>query len=256
MLVDYHVHVVAHGEYTYSTEWIKNYLSQAQTMGVGQIGFCEHDWYIDEIDFSAVRRAHQQDFTSMRVRIGLEVDYKPGRENEIASLLAKKSFDYVIGSIHHIGDWMFDHPDHKHEFQEKNIDVVYDEYFKLVGQAIRSGLFDIIGHLDLVKIWGHRPLQRPVTSFLDPILKEMHAEGVVVEVNSAGLRKPVGEIYPSRDLLEQLFNANIPITFGSDAHHPDDVGAGLREGMKLAREAGYRTVVGFNRRQKVLGPMG
>lgn len=256
MLIDYHVHAMAHGEYKYTPEWIKEFLARAKAAGIGQIGFSEHDWYVDEIDFSAVRQAHQPEFDSLRTRIGLEVDYKPGREAEISSLIQKKSFDFVIGSVHHIGEWMFDHPDYRDEFQKRNIDSVYDEYFELVGSAVRSGLFDIIGHLDLVKVWGHRPSGKPDTSFAESILKDMRSFGVVAEINSAGLRKPVGEIYPSRTLVEQLFNANIPITFGSDAHHPDDVGAGLREGMQLAREAGYRTMVCFNRRQKILSPMG
>ncbi|MGE5397420.1 MAG: histidinol-phosphatase HisJ family protein [Chitinophagales bacterium] len=255
MLIDFHIHALAHGEYRYTQEWITQFLEKAKVVGIKEIGFCEHDEFIDLVDFSVIRKA-QTEFQNLRVRIGMEVDYKPGREPEIADLINKKSFDYVMGSVHHIGEWMFDHPDYRNGFDTENIDNIYSQYFNLVDKAFNSRLFDVLGHLDLVKVWGHRPVKRPDTYFLEPLLHCIKQSGIVVEVNSSGLRKPVGEIYPSQSILDQLFNHNIPVTMGSDAHHPDQVGEGLDEVAKSIRQAGYRVLVSFTRRQKVITPMG
>lgn len=255
MLIDYHVHARAHGEYSYSPEWISQFLTRAQACDIGQIGFCEHEAYCQDIDFSAVRAAHSNQFQGMRVRIGLEVDYRPGREQEIADLTGSQAFDFIIGSVHHIGDWPFDHPDYKDGFVRQDIDEVYQSYYSLVHRAFESGLFDILGHMDLIKVWGHRPARFSETSFMEPLLKSLKRTGIVVEVNSGGLRKPVSELYPSQAMLDMLFNASIPITFGSDAHKPEEVGTGLKEAFQSARQAGYRIMMCFNRRRQILSPM-
>lgn len=255
LMIDYHIHALSHGEYSYSIDWLRQFMAQAKNSQIIQIGFCEHEYCLASMNFSTVREAQAGEFQSLRVRLGVEIDYKPEREKEISRLIESRSFDYVIGSVHHIGDWLFDHPDYKDGFEGKDIDEVYNEYYGLVAKAISSGLFDIVGHLDLVKIWGHRPQRNSEEAYIEPLLKIMKRYGVVVEVNSAGLRKPVEEIYPSFRLLKRLYEAGIPVTFGSDAHRPEEVGLGLKEAFACARQAGYRIMVGFNRRRKILNPM-
>lgn len=248
-MLDYHVHVVAHGEYEYTDEWLGAYLKVARQKGVHEIGLAEHDEYVDCIDSDLLAQL-AMDFSDILIRKGLEVDYIPGREQDIQAILNGQGFDYVIGSVHFINGWGFDHPDYKNLFNEKDIDEVYADYFALVGQAAATGFFDIIGHIDLVKIWGHRPAKNSLMYFVEPVLKRIKAANMVIEINSAGLRKPVGEIYPQREIVDAMFSLNIPITLGSDAHHPEQLGEGLDKAVLLAKQAGYRYAAGFDQRRR------
>ncbi|MGI6550059.1 MAG: histidinol-phosphatase HisJ family protein [Syntrophomonadales bacterium] len=256
MLIDYHVHALAHGEYEYSSEWIGEYLRRAKDRNITQIGFSEHDWFISRIDPDKVGEvASKREFRELTARVGIEVDYKPERESEISAFLAQKPYDFAIGSVHHLGEWPFDHPDHKEGFEIRDIEEVYREYYSLIGRAVSSRLFDIVGHLDLIKVWGFKPVAHQENFFIKPLLHELRRSGMVVEINTGGLRKPVKEVYPSEKLLRDLFAHNIPITFGSDAHHPDDLGSGFSEAFRTVWKVGYRTMAGFSRRQNILIPI-
>lgn len=248
-MLDYHIHIAAHGEYQYTDEWINSYLENARRRRINELGLLEHDEFISCVDSGLLARMTDI-HPDLLIRRGVEVDYIPGREKLIKEMLASQSLDYVIGSIHFINGWGFDHPDHRCLYESKDIDQVYADYFDLVKQAAQTGLFDVIGHIDLVKIWGHRPIRNGIMHYLDPVLGCIRKNGTVVEINSSGLRKPVGEIYPESTVLEALFALNIPITLGSDAHHPDQIGEGLEEARVAAKKAGYRYATGFDRRQR------
>lgn len=256
MLIDYHVHALAHGEYEYSFSWIEEYLRRAQAQNIAQIGFSEHDWFEERIDIELVKGvAARSEFCRMMIRVGIEVDYKPGREPEISRILAQKPYDFVIGSVHHLGEWPFDHPDHKNGFLQREIDEIYQEYYAMIDRAVKSNLFDVVGHLDLIKVWGFKPTARQENHFIKPLLRGMRMSGTVVEINTGGLRKPVKEMYPSELLLRDLFAHNIPITFGSDAHHPEELGSGLSAALQTAWKVGYRKASGFTRRQSTSYPL-
>lgn len=250
MLWDYHVHAAAHGEYDYSPEWISRFLENARKLGLKEIGFSEHDEYRELVDHELIAKIQGQ-FPEPRIRIGLEVDYIPGREQVIEKFLASVNYDYVIGSIHFINGWGFDHPDFRQEFDARDIDEIYSAYFNLVKKAAESGLFDIMGHIDLIKIWGHRPCKRNIAFYLEPVLRSIKAQGIVIEINSSGMRKPVGEIYPAPEIIDMMSALDIPITFGSDAHHPDQIGEGLEQATRLAYRAGYRKAVRFAGRRQI-----
>ncbi len=249
MLIDYHVHLIAHGEYECSKERLLDYLRQAQVQGIREIGFAEHEEWASRVK-PEVLDSVGKDVGGIRIRRGLEIDYSFEREAEIRGIINKWDLDFVIGSVHFIDGWGFDHPDFRSGFDGADIDNIYARYFAIVARAITSGLFDIVGHLDLIKIWGHRPMRRRDSDYVEPLLADMNASGLVVEINTAGLRKPVNEIYPSSRLLEMLFTADIPITFGSDAHEPVDVGRDLEKAREMAKKAGYRWCVGFERRRR------
>lgn len=248
-MLDYHIHVAAHGEYKYTDEWLDSYISAARKRGINELGLLEHDEFLSAVDVDLLGRVAAE-HPDLLIRRGLEVDYIPSRETDIKQMLTGLHLDYVIGSIHFIDGWGFDHPDYRDRFGHQDIDEVYADYFDLVGQAANTGLFDIVGHVDLVKIWGHRPVKRNVIDYMEPVLKNIKRAGLVVEINSAGLRKPVGEIYPQQKIIDAMFAANIPVTLGSDAHHPDQVGEGLAQARMAAARAGYRYVTGFDRRQR------
>lgn len=254
MLQDYHIHALAHGEYQYTYDWLKAFVIAAREQGILELGFSEHDEYLDQID-PAVLQQLRDDFPDMKLRLGLEVDYIPGREGHIREISKRHNYDYLIGSVHFIEGWGFDHPDFCHLFSTRDIDQVYRSYFNLVHQAINSGLFDVVGHMDLIKIWGYRPHKYNIRHYVEPLLNSIKAAGMVIEINSAGLRKPVKEIYPSRDIVDLILSKDIAVTMGSDAHHPSQLGEGLIEARTMLIDAGFKHIAMFEQRQVKMRPL-
>jgi histidinol-phosphatase (PHP family) len=255
MLIDYHVHALAHGEYKADHAWLSSFVDQACRMGIIEMGFSEHDEFMAGLDLNIFQQVKKERQQEIDLRLGIEIDYFPGMEKEIAEKLSQANFDYAIGSVHYIDGWAFDHPDYKQGFDDRDIDEIYFRYAQILAQMVSSKMFDIVGHIDLVKIWGHRPQRQIDMDYFFPVLKEIKRTGMVVEINSAGLRKPVGELYPSGNLLAKLYDMNIPITLGSDAHHPQQMGVGLEDAWTAARKAGYRTVTGFNKHRPIRIPV-
>lgn len=254
MLQDYHVHALAHGEYEYTYDWLKKFLITARKRQIQELGFAEHDEFLSRIDTSILKRL-QEEFPDITLRLGLEVDYIPGREDYIRQISQSYDFDYIIGSVHFIDGWGFDHPDLRHLFEEKDIDQVYSRYFELVQMAVKTGLFDIIGHLDLIKIWGHRPRRHNVLFYVESLLNSIKAAGMLIEINSAGLRKPVGEMYPQQEIIKLMASKQIAVTLGSDAHHPRQVGEGLQEVRGVLINAGFTHRASLQQRQMEMLPL-
>lgn len=188
------------------------------------------------------------------IKLGVEMDYIPGKEAEIARLIDAYPWDYVLGSVHFLGKWGFDFSPEV-GWKERDIDAAYQEYFHTLQQAANTGLFDSITHPDLIKIFRYE-----ATISLEPLYEAVAAAlaeaGCCVEINAAGLRKPVGEIYPTAPYLQKCREKGVPITLACDAHIPADVGNGLDEAIELARSCGYTEVASFTRRQRVLQPLG
>lgn len=174
--------------------------------------------------------------------IGLEADYHPGTEGFVRRVLEGYPYDYVIGSIHYIGAWPFDNPDFAAEFEERDLREVYREYFQLVAQAARSGLFHSMGHLDLPKKFGHLPAEGYL-DLAEEALQIIAGEGLALDMNTAGWRKPVGEIYPSPALLARARELGIRVVLGSDAHAPEKVGYRFPDAAMLLKQAGYTEAV-------------
>lgn len=261
-LTDYHVHTPRCG---HATGRMEEYVEAAIAAGLAEIGFSDHlpmYWLPPERRDRSVAMAMEEleeyvaDVLRLRerypeipIRLGVEADYIPGREEDLARLLEPYPWDYVIGSVHFIGDWGFDNPAEVRRFAEWNLSDLYARFFALEIQAARSGLFDIMAHIDLVKKFGHRP-----ETDLRPVYREVAAAlaqaGVAVELSTAGLRKPVGEVYPHPDLLAECCRHGVPIVINSDAHSPEEVAWGFADALALARAVGYRQVVRFSRRQR------
>ncbi len=262
-LPDYHIHTPFCG---HAGGRIEEYVLAARKRGLPEMGFADHlplfhiqdrtltmseedlPVYVDKVH--ELQRQHP-DFT---IRLGIEADYITTHLGQLAAALARYRFDYVYGSVHFIGGWGIDQSRFKFEFERRDINEVYEKYFQLVMDAARTGLFDIMTHLDVVKKYGHRP-----TVDMQPLYHEVGAalakSNVAIELNSSGLRKPVGEIYPSLEILKIMREHGVPITFGSDAHKPPQVSQDFDQLLAHARAAGYEDYVGFSGRERIPRPL-
>jgi histidinol-phosphatase (PHP family) len=175
------------------------------------------------------------------------------------TLLEARDWDYVVGSVHFLRDEAVDHPDFDiWRTRSHRPEEVWNRYFDTLGAAAASGLFDVLAHPDLVKMWG-RERPRPegdLRRFYDRAMEAIAESGIAVEVSTAGLRKPVGELYPDRAFLEMVLDAGNPIALSSDAHTPDQLGAGYEQALELLDELGVRELCVFDRRARRLEPIG
>lgn len=255
-MIDLHNHTV---RCNHATGSIDAYIQKAVACGTDVLGFSDHA----PMDFDPRYRmdfdemaAYEADIRSAKARyagtieilLGYEVDYLPGL---IDPRVLRANVDYLIGSVHFIGQWGFDNPEFIGRYEGSDIDAVWSDYFSLVEKMAESGLFDIVGHLDLIKIFKFLP-KRDIRLIAAPAMRAIKRADMVLEINAAGFRKPIGEAYPSRRLLEMAFELDIPVTFGSDAHAPDQVGLNLERVIALAREVGYRQAAVFSQRDRKL----
>jgi len=258
---DYHMHTPL---CRHATGEPGEYAKHALTAGLTEIGFSDHcpmprddfdNWrmYASQLDdYVAQVRQVQKDFPQLTIRLALEVDYLPGYEDWIRGLAARHPWDYFIGSVHYVSDsWAIDDPQKLSEWKHRNPDEVWAAYFDRLTLAAESGLFEIIGHVDLPKKFGHRP-PPDCTARCEKFLGAAKRHDCAIELNTAGLRKDCREIYPSRRILELAFEKDVAITFGSDAHAPGEVGMNFVEAIQLARGVGYRNSCQFIKRNRHL----
>jgi histidinol-phosphatase (PHP family) len=263
-LTDYHLHTRRCG---HAVGEMAAYVAQARAHGLPEIGFSDHlyvywrppdqrdpelamaepelDAYVEDV--LRLRR----DNPDLVIRLAIEADYIEGQEAELRRALTGYPWDYVLGSVHFVDDWGFDDERYLTRFEEWDVDALYERYFGLVVRAAETGLFDSMAHPDLVKKFGHRPTPRfDLGPVYERIACVFQRTGVCVEVNTAGLRKPCAEIYPSLGLLRACQRLGVPATLGSDAHHPDQVGLFFDEGVAHLRASGYESVIAFDRRSR------
>jgi histidinol-phosphatase (PHP family) len=242
------------------------YAARARELGFTEIGFSDHspmrrddfdDWRmrLDQLDqYVGKVRQTQKDFPALVIKLALEVDYLPGHEEWIRDLAGRHPWDYFIGSVHYVSDsWAVDNPAHLGKWKERDPFEVWSIYFDRLGQAAESGLFEIIGHADLPKKFKIYPKQ-DCTPLFDRFLDRAARADVAIELNTAGLRKDCREIYPCPALLERAAARKVPITFGSDAHAPGEVGSDFAAALNLARSFGYTQSCRFALRQRTKTP--
>jgi histidinol-phosphatase (PHP family) len=190
-----------------------------------------------------------------RVLLGIEADYYRGCEDFLSEWLPAQDFDLVIGSIHFIESWGFDNPKERHIWDSIDIRETWRRYFELVEKLADTKLYDVVGHLDLPKKFGHRPSEKEIKEMAQPALDRIAEAGMGIELNTAGLRRQVGEIYPSPLILSLARERGVPICFGSDAHKPEEVGYGFKEALELARRVGYAECFTVRKRIKQIVPL-
>jgi len=208
-----------------------------------RLAFCDMPAYVNDI-LSAKEKYKKE----IDILLGYEVDYLPGHMDE---RVLSADVDYLIGSVHFIDKWGFDNPEFLSGWKEKDIDEIWKAYFEATEAMARSGKFDIVGHLDLIKVFKFMP-KTDTRLLAKDALQAIKKSNMVLELNTAGLRKPIGELYPSRALLEAAYELEIPITFSSDAHAVEQIGAGYTLATTLAKDVGYTKAVTFQDRDKQL----
>src|SRR5215207_8523199 len=224
-LIDYHLHVIAHGDRPMTVENILKYCEVARVRGIRQMGITEHDRYLDEIDLAAFQEARELS-REVELRLGIEIDFVAGAEERMDDDATALPYDYVIGSVHRVDNEEVD------RITDQRIYDLYAAYYANVRKAALSGRFEILGHPDLIKIFRHFP-DRDITPILEETADAVAESGSVVDVNAAGLRKPIGEVYPARNFLEMFHRRGVPIVLSSDAHAPDQVAMGYDTSLKL-----------------------
>ena len=274
MLTDYHLHLRPDEPGTDASDYfteanVGRYLEAAEAAGVGELGVSEHVYrFRDALAIWRHRFWEEQARDDLAaycefvrrtpLRLGIEADFVPGAEDRTASLLDAHDFDYVVGSVHFVGDVAVDHDGFDAWEATGDADRVWSRYFEMLAEAARSGLFDILAHPDLVKVWGKgRPLpDRDPRFFYEPAVEAIAEAGIAVEVSTAGLRKPVGEIYPSRALAEMCVDADAVFALSSDAHVPEHVGFGYDAAREFLDDLGVGEIAVFERRERRLEPVG
>jgi histidinol-phosphatase (PHP family) len=274
MLTDYHLHLrpddVGEAERYFTQENVDRYLAAAEEQGIEELGVSEHIYRFKEAlglwsheywrDQAVDELADYAEFVrTTPLRLGIEADYIRGAEDRIRSLLEGYDFDYVVGSVHFLGErGAVD--DSRYDAWESfsDPDTLWRTYFEWQAELVRSGLFDIVSHPDLIKMWGGdrpRPERDPRFHY-EPFVEAVAETRIAVEVSTAGLRKPVGEIYPSRALAEMCVEAGADFALSSDAHAPDQVGFGYERALEFLADLGIERICVFQGRSRRMDPVG
>jgi len=275
LLTDYHVHLrpddaEATPARYFTAANAERYRETAEERGIGELGVAEHIYRfsaaLDVWEHPFWREYARDDLDAYcgfvreetDLRLGIEADFVPGREDRMASLLDDRDWDYVVGSVHFLRDRSLDTEEYSVWGAGESPERVWRRYFDTVAESARSGLYDIIAHPDLVKVWG-RSVPRPegdLRYFYEPAVEAFAEAGVAVELSTAGWRKPAGEQYPARSFLEMVVDAGYPLALSSDAHEPDQLGFEYERAVDLLERLGVRQIAVFDRRARRLEPLG
>lgn len=270
MLTDYHNHLERG---TLTLDYLKQFTDQARAKAIGHFGISEHAYhfyqtrnilsnpwvnerrYYDMEDY--VKLFQQAWDAHIDVKMSIEMDYTPGKHEEMAQFIQGYDFDYVIGSIHWIDEFGIDLGEYKHEWDLRDLKETYTRYFDQVVTLAESNLFDIIGHIDLVKIFNYIPTDEDfLLAQYERATTALANSKTCVEISTAGLRKQVEQLYPDPRLLQLCYNKGIPIVLSSDAHVPEDVGKDFDKAIELAKSVGYSTIMTFEKGERKEVPLG
>jgi histidinol-phosphatase (PHP family) len=256
---DYHIHTT----FSDGKAAPEDYIPNALAAGISEIGFSEHlslfkeeqIWCMNPdnvVNYIEYIHNLKKNTNNILIRTGLEIDFIPGKEKEIGLFLDKFNLDYRIGSVHYLGEKTVDVGP---EFYEgKNIDALYNTYFEFVVRAVSSGLYDIIGHCDLIRIYCYKPSFDPEPLYRT-LARAMKKYDVALELNTNGRNRPLGDFYPDRRFLHIFREENVPVCVNSDAHFPARVGQYFDEAYELLRSSGYSEMAVFNNRTKKMKPL-
>jgi len=276
MLTDYHLHLRpddldAVAEQHFSAANAERYRTVAEERGIAELGCAEHVYRFAQAlevwDHPLWRGYARDDLDSYvefvreetDLKLGIEADFIVGGEDRMATLLQARDWDFVVGSVHFVGEHAVDHDGYEvWDHRSQRPDELWRRYFETLGEAARCGLFDILAHPDLIKYWGatRRQPEGDLRRFYELAMDGIAESRIAVEVSTAGLRKPAGELYPAPAFLEMCLDAGCPVALSSDAHVPQDVGRDYEAALELLERLGVGELAVFERRERRLEPIG
>ena len=257
MRVDLHNHTTL---CNHATGTMEEYVKKAIEVGIDEFGFSEHapmefdkkyrldilqkDHYENE-----VKRLKEEYKNQIKILLAYEVDFM--QDVKMLDVILNAKVDYLIGSVHFLDGWGFDNPEFIGKYENRDIDKIWQDYFDTVQIMAKSNYFDIVGHIDLIKIFKFLP-KKDIKLIAQDALKEIKKSDMVIEINAAGLRKPINEVYPSKDILELIAELDIPITLSSDAHSIEQIGFKYEEVANYVKSFGFTKVATFDNRNRKL----
>lgn len=261
MLIDYHTH---HARCGHAVGSLEDYVKRGIEIGLSQIGLSDHmpllhvdprEYYPEmAMPMEELPRYVEEAFElkakyagRIDVRVGLEGDYIEGHEEAIERIITAYPWDYVIGSVHFLGEWDISDFRQTQGWETRDAMAVYEQYYDAVRKAAATRFYDYIGHIDVIKRFGYKP-EGNVTHLENSALEAVAKHGLAIELNASGLRMPAAEMFPSRRMLEYARELNIPLTIGSDCHQPERLGQYLDEARALLRSVGYTQLATFEAR--------
>ena len=255
---DYHTHPQGHRVQRYTQELLQPWADSARRAGLKDIAFTDHDRYYAGVDFDEVDRLRERN-PDLEIRAGIELDNDPVHSPAGRKWVEENwdRLDFVLGSVHFLDrpDQMFDNvPDGAEQFHGRNIDDVYADYFRRIREIIETGLVDSLAHLDLIKIHGHRPTA-DVGTLVNETLESIRARNLVIELSTAGWRKPVNELYPGDSIIKLAMGKGIPFTTASDAHSHFQLGENFANLAHKMAEIGVRQVCIFEKHKRAEVPL-
>lgn len=255
MRIDLHNHTTL---CNHASGTMEEYIKKAIELNIDIFGFSEHapmDFdkkyrlKIEEKDFyeNEVKRLKELYKNKIKILLAYEVDFMQ-KIPMLDSILSAK-VDYLIGSVHFLDAWGFDNPEFIGEYKNRDIDKIWQDYFDTIEQMAKSNLFDVVGHIDLIKVFKFLP-KKDILTISQNALKAIKKSNMVIEVNAAGLRKPIKETYPSKNILELIYEMQIPITLSSDAHAVEQIGFKYDEVKDLVKSIGFTKIATFENRDR------
>jgi len=264
LIADYHIHTAMCG---HASGTLDELVEAAIERGLDEVGIADHMplLYFEDPDLAmapaelpvyvervlAIKEKYRD---RIAVRLGVEADYHLETQDERAKLIEGCPWDYVIGSVHILGDWVFDDPRHLERYEDLDIDQFYIDYLGAVGDMVDTGLYNTVGHADLAKKFNYRP-SIDLEPFYRELLGKIKAAGICYEINTAGLRWPANELYPDPAFVRLARSMGVAVTLGSDAHGPADVARDFDTALSLMREAGYGEMAFFEGGRMRLVPL-
>ncbi|TLD89219.1 histidinol-phosphatase [Helicobacter sp. MIT 05-5294] len=256
MRVDLHNHTSL---CKHATGTMEEYVLKAIQEGIDVFGFSCHNPMNFDKDYrmsfeelplylNEIARLKEKYAGQIEILSALEIDYLPPFMEE---KLLELPLDYRIGAVHFLGDWGFDNPEFIREYAKRDINDCWSEYFKATEALANSGKFDILAHMDLMKIFNYRPT-KDLRLEIESTLKAVKKANMCVELNAAGFRKEVGEQYPSVEILQMAYALEIPISFGSDAHAVEQINFKRLELESIAKSIGYTKCAVYRQREREL----
>jgi len=262
-MIDYHVHTKlckhAEGE-------MQQYIESAISAGLSEIAFTDHiplpgnfdithRMHIDEMEiYLGWIEKFRSHYPEIKILTGIEADYIAGYEQFLDDFISRYNFDIVIMSVHFIRHWPDGHWVFDYSFPERKQEDIFSEYIDEIIKGVRTGLFDVLGHADLIKLPG-QSLLRDIPKKIQRLLREMSAAGMIIEINTSGFRREIQESYPGFDWLDAIRDNNVAVTTGSDAHRPEQIALKFDLLYRELQDRGFKYVCGFGERNKINLPL-